>query len=106
VDERERRLAKNEVFFRESNELVARGLATKGFARADFICECSKLGCVERVPITLDDYRRVRELGVRFVVIPGHEDLTLEVVVERNAGYVVVEKVGDAAEVARETDLR
>jgi hypothetical protein len=48
----------------------------------------------------------VRAGAAQFVLVPGHEIPAIERVVERAASYVVVEKVGDAAEVAEETDPR
>jgi hypothetical protein len=43
---------------------------------------------------------------VRFVVHPGHEDPSIEVVVERYTAYFVIEKQGEAGDVARITDPR
>jgi hypothetical protein len=52
---------------------------------------------------------RVRkgDYTTRFAVVPGHELPEIEMVVERHAGYLVVEKrQADAQEVAFETDTR
>jgi len=104
---RPERRAKNEVFFRESNELLERAAAARGRDDVDFVCECARLGCVERLPMTVQEYEHVRRSGgERFVVVPGHEDLSLEVVVETHDGYRVVEKIGVAAVIAREADPR
>ena len=104
--ERERRLAKNEEFFRDSNELLAREAAGQRQERCDFICECSVLGCVERVLLTRSEYEHVRQRGDRFVLVPGHLDASIEVVVERYPDYVVIEKQGLAGAVARTDDPR
>jgi hypothetical protein len=48
----------------------------------------------------------VRVEGDRFVVAAGHEPDELERVVDRHARYVVVEKTGDAGELARADDPR
>jgi hypothetical protein len=93
--EQARRAARNEDFFRESNELVL-----EEGRRPDFVCECSRRGCVTRVVITRDEYEHVRERGNRFVLAPGHEDLSVEVIVERHPSYVVVEKIGAAGDEA------
>ena len=37
---------------------------------------------------------------------PDHEDPLVDLVVDRRNGYVVVEKVGEAADLAREQDPR
>jgi hypothetical protein len=105
-DDREQRLARNEAFFRETNEMLAKEGGTNTGGRADFICECSRSGCVDRLTITVGEYEAVRETSERFVVVTGHEDPSLEVVVERKPGYTVVEKIGAAAVIARETDPR
>ena len=91
---REERLAKNEAFFREANEILEEEAVAHVRAETDFVCECSRLGCVERLPITLAAYERVRQASDRFIVVPGHEDASLERVVETEARYVVVEKTG------------
>jgi hypothetical protein len=99
----EARLAQNEVMFRAVNERI-RELADKmGDEDASFVCECADETCVERVPLTLAQYDEVRVLPARFFVIPGHEATPLvETVLFRSAGFVIVRKVGLAADVARE----
>jgi hypothetical protein len=104
--ERERRLAKNEDFFRENNEFLALDAAATGREKCDFICECSTVGCLERIPLTRRDYEHVRERGDRFVLVPGHVNPSIEVVVERYPAYVVIEKQGPAGVVARADDPR
>ncbi len=51
-----------------------------------------------------ETYRRAREHPRRFLVLPGHVDETLEAVVERHPGYLIVEKKGVAGEVAEQAD--
>ena len=58
------------------------------------------------VELTLNAYERVREDPRHFLLVPGHEIPQAEVVVERQPAYVVVEKIGEAAEVAEEEDPR
>jgi hypothetical protein len=45
----------------------------------------------------------VREQPRRFFVLPGHQDPQLERVVETHGDYLVVEKTGEAGEVAERT---
>jgi hypothetical protein len=45
----------------------------------------------------------VREEPGLFFVRPGHEDPQLEHVVERRREYLIVEKTGEAGEVAEQT---
>ena len=102
----EARLARNEVMFRAINERI-RELGSK-FEQATgdrlaFVCECADETCVERVHLTLQQYDDVRAIPARFVVVPGHEVTPLvERVVYRSEEFVIVRKVGLAADVARE----
>ena len=103
---RQRRVAKNEDFFRKGNEIKERDAALWGSEKCDFICECSSLGCMTRLLLTRTEYEHIRAKGDRFAVHPGHEDPSVEIVVERFPAYFVIEKQGEAGDVARETDPR
>src|SRR5579884_1493319 len=102
----EARLARNEVMFRAINERI-RELALR-FDQSPaealaFICECADETCVERVNLTTQQYDDVRAIPARFVVVPGHEATPLvERVVFRSEDFVIVRKIGLAAEIARE----
>jgi hypothetical protein len=61
---------------------------------------------VTRVHITAEDYEHVRARGNRFVLAPGHQDTSVEVVIEQQADYIVVEKVGVAGDEAEKLDPR
>jgi hypothetical protein len=71
-----------------------------------FVCECGRLGCTELVELSVSEYQAVRSSGRRFIVLAGHVDATTERVVEERDGYVVTEKLGEAAELAEELDPR
>jgi hypothetical protein len=99
--------ARNQTVFREVNENVAKltGLVTEvGYNL--FICECSDTSCAESLEITAAEYEGVRAQGTRFVVVPGHELEAVERVVEGNRRFLVVEKLGPAAEIADAADPR
>lgn len=101
----EQRAARNEALFREVNENIARleeSYRTTATEPA-FICECTNDGCTEQFAIELDVYQRVREQPRLFFVLPGHQNPELERVVETHADYLVVEKTGEAGEVADRT---
>ena len=103
----EDRLTRNESVFREINERIGRGQwPGEGDARVGFRCECAQLGCNELLEASLSEYERVRAHGRRFLVLPGHECLDVEIVVETRPGYLVVEKRGQAGVTAEETDPR
>jgi hypothetical protein len=105
--ESERRLARNEGLFRETNEAIERGQWPNDPAKlVRFRCECSRMDCSQAIEITLAEYERVRDAPRRFVVVPGHEMVEIETVVSRASGHVVVEKRDVAGETAEATDPR
>jgi hypothetical protein len=57
-----------------------------------FACECDDPGCARAIEIPLGAYERAVAAVERFIVLPGHEDPEVEVVVERQDGYLVVSK--------------
>jgi transposase len=91
--------------FRTINERI-RELAGRfevGREPVGFICECADETCVEKVELTLEQYDEMRALPARFVVVPGHEATPLvERVVFRNPGFVLVRKIGLAADAVLE----
>jgi hypothetical protein len=105
------RIAHNEAFFREVNERVQE-LEQKRQDDADprvrweFLCECGQATCAEPVRMTRAEYEDVRSDPVRFAVLPGHEDPEIGRVLERTARFLVVEKVSDQQDIARERDPR
>ena len=95
--------ARNQSLFRSVNERIDQLSAADAVARSerlDFLCECADKGCLETVALTHDEYEAVRRTATHFPITPGHDDPDIERVVERQEGYVVVEKVGAAADVA------
>jgi len=108
VDERERRLGENEILYREVNERVRELNEQFGVDdRIEFVCECARLDCSERVGLSKAEYEQIRADGARFAVVPGHEDPTIEHVVARNERFFTIEKdEGGPAELARDADPR
>jgi hypothetical protein len=99
----EQRAARNEALFREVNQNIAQLEEQYGGTTTEpaFICECATDGCTERLAVDLDAYERVRQEPRLFFVLPRHEDPQLERVVETYGDYLVVEKTGEAGEVAQ-----
>jgi len=101
VEERLQRQARNEALLRQVNEQIATlREGAGGWADADqgfdFQCECGNLAsCDARVALTVEEYERIHGQRDRFVVLPGHETEELEVVVEANERYAVVDKRDD-----------
>jgi hypothetical protein len=109
MDERERRLGLNEAMFREVNERVEDMNQTFASVTGSFdiFCECSDTACTERITVPMQVYERVRGDSTHFLLRAGHEDPTVENVVETFEVFVVVEKEGVEVErIAEETDPR
>jgi hypothetical protein len=109
MSERERRLALNEAMFREVNERVEDMTNTFESHSGTFeiLCECADAGCTERLSIPKNVYESVRSDATHFLLHGGHEDSTLERVIETHDSYVVVEKEGrDVESVVEQTDPR
>jgi hypothetical protein len=103
----ESRKATNESLFREVNERIE--AAAKDFAAPEyleFVCECADVSCTRRLVLSLAEYEEVRAHAARFAVAPDHVDTELDRVVAERDRYVVVEKQGDAREVAERQDPR
>ena len=100
---RERRKGANEAWFREVNERLEDRAVDKGPASDSFeiVCECAREECTQRIAISFADYEAVRGSATRFVVLNGHIDQSCERVVSSTPAYDVVEKFGDAGEVAQ-----
>ena len=103
---REERLTKNELLFREANELTAKDLRDLGAHVVIFLCECSSRRCLERVELRTAEYEHVRASSHRFFVVPGHEVPAMERIVEQHQTYLVVEKTGVAGALADAADPR
>jgi hypothetical protein len=86
------RIARTESLFRDVNERVAEAAERFASSEAEFVCECSDGACTERVETPLEEYERVRADGVRFLLVPGHEDTRVERVVRARRHYAIVEK--------------
>jgi hypothetical protein len=107
VDERSARLAANEAAFRAGNEAIEANRGEVANAQQPYLCECGVESCFERVMLTREEYETVRSHPARFLVTPGHEDLTAgEVVVEEFSRYAVVEKRGEERKIVERTDPR
>jgi glutamate/tyrosine decarboxylase-like PLP-dependent enzyme len=109
TDLRRVRAAKNQSVFRDVNERIEK--ISERFDRGDsdarlFVCECAHVACQERFEMTDAEYEAVRRVPTHFAVKPGHEIEDVEEIVDRNERYVVVVKVGVAAEMAMKLDPR
>ena len=103
---RTERAARNEALFRETNERIADVAAALANETMTALCECSSPTCAETLEITPSAYEAVRAYGERFALLDGHDEPAIERVVERGPAYVVVEKLGEGAAIARDLDPR
>jgi hypothetical protein len=107
VTEREERSSRNEVLFREVNERIEKIQKGQGLAgHFDFLCECGDKSCIKQVSITLVEYEGVRSDPTHFVVVPGHELLDIESIVQAGDRFSVVRKQEEAAVFAERNDPR
>ena len=106
MSEAERRIGINESIFRDVNERIQELSEQLDTREAEFICECADRSCTAHLTLPLRDYEAVRAYPDRFVLIAGHQRAEAERVVEDHDEYLVVEKLGEAGEIAEETDPR
>jgi hypothetical protein len=109
VDERAKKIGLNEALFREVNERI--GEVNRTFAAVtgvmDVMCECGEAQCIERIAVEKGEYEAVRRNSAHFIVVPGHELLDVEYVVDEQPTYHVVQKrAGDPRLLAESTDPR
>ena len=99
---------KNEDLFREVNERIE--ALNESFESilpvGEWVCECPNETCADLVELSVAEYEAIRQHPNRFAVLPGHEALDVEVVVERHERYLVVEKIAHGGAVARRHDPR
>lgn len=93
-DTSKRKLAENEVVFREANKSVAEfaGDAASDDRPLRFYCECSKDECRERIELTPAKYRELHPNNRLFIALPGHEITEIEKIVSRQDEFIVIEK--------------
>jgi hypothetical protein len=100
VSERARRIAENEQRFRIFNEQV-RAVRAELQAESEFACECGDQSCMEPMNLSPEDYHHVRRDARWFAVLPGHDRPDVERVLERHPGHLVVQKLGEGAELVQ-----
>jgi hypothetical protein len=104
------RKALNEGRFRDANEQLERkavdlvGVDDGKFV--PFLCECPHMDCTQVALLTLKEYESIRSDGRQGLAVLGHEDPTIERVLERNERFVMTEKFGPAGEVHADNDDR
>lgn len=93
---------KSQRFISEVNDRMAQSFRRLAFdGPTGFICECGARDCMERIYLTLDEYRTVRLHPKRLAIARGHPLGAREHVVEKHERFAVVEKVGGEAATRR-----
>lgn len=107
MSESKRRVGENEAIFRSVNEEIS-GLNATFTATTNMmqvVCECGARSCTERIEISPERYREVREDPTMFVMKPGHDFPETETVTVKTPGYWIVRKdSGLPAAIAEATD--
>ena len=101
-----KRRALNENVFREMNERLERLGEEFGDETVEFLCECADPACAAPLTIPVSLYETARNHSRWFLVVPGHEREGIERVVQEHPDCLVIEKVGEAGEVAEDTNPR
>lgn len=105
----QQRIAQNDATFRNANERIGVAAGIYGAEMpVPFICECADPGCSEIVRVGLEHYEEVRANPRHFLNVPGHEAAGqgTAVLIAQREGYVIVETIGHAGEVAEALDDR
>jgi hypothetical protein len=97
---REWRIAHSEAWSRSLNQRDAKAVEGPA-AMADFRCECWQQQCTQRLPLSGEEWRMVRAQRNRFAVAPGHVAANFEAVIKEFPHFWMVEKFGEAGEVAK-----
>jgi hypothetical protein len=109
-EERAARGARTQSLFRDVNERVREinHVFSDVLPLGDWMCECADDACTARVEVSTAEYEAVRAVPTHFIVAPKdtHVFFEIEHVTERTDRYWVVEKDGEAAELAARVDPR
>ena len=105
--ERKERIAANETLFRAANERMAGWEEQHSRNTLEtYYCECADVECRDRIHLSKADYERIRSNSAHFGVVPGHEVLDVETVIEKHEDWAIVEKPSDVADIVESTDPR
>jgi len=102
------RVALNDATFRSANEGIEEKAEELDVDPAPFLCECAEESCTEVILLSLSEYEEIRSEPTHFFNVPGHQVTAgphAKVVAERN-GYVIVQKLGVAADIVADLDER
>lgn len=104
----EQRAAMNQAVDRDANETVedVAGAWDPPADPIDIRCECARADCREILRVSIAEYEAVRDDPRHFLVVPEHIDERIDRLLGYVRSYALIEKVGEGALVAEETDPR
>lgn len=95
----ERRLVENEQIMEALNERLGERVqeireesGTDPEAPIRFFCECSDITCRGRISLEPARYDQIHRDAALFVILPGHENASIETVVDTWGDHVIVRK--------------
>lgn len=103
------RVARNDAVFREANEVIRATAERTGMdGLLPALCECADPSCTELVQLTPREYEAVRTNPTWFINVRGHHVNAHGWArpVSENDRFVMVEKIGEAGEIAERLDPR
>jgi hypothetical protein len=105
------RVARNDARFREANERIVSTADSMELDHSEvlpFLCECAEETCTTVLQLSRGEYEAVRAHPTRFINARGHAEngRGWVRVLNQFERYVVVEKVGEAAEIVAGLDPR
>jgi hypothetical protein len=104
------RIAENDATFRVANEGISETAEEYEIDEGllPFICECADPACTDVTQLTRSEYEEIRANPAYFLNVPGHEvnAKAWGRVVGAKDRYVIVEKLGEAAEIVKAVDPR
>lgn len=109
MSERQKQVGRNENEARTANEIVSvdgEQAQLEGHEILAVLCECGDRDCHDPLTMTVDQYEEIRSQPAHFAVLSGHEILDCERVLATRGEYLIVEKFGDAGDVADASDPR
>lgn len=99
---------RNEVERRARNEWIAQ--TSDSFSAPiefeTYVCECGDAACEQEVKMTRQEYESVRADGTHFALAIDHENPEIDRLLGENGRFAIVEKLGEAARMAQESDPR
>jgi hypothetical protein len=82
-----------EDMFRKANEsIAAKARELDMESPIPFLCECSDIRCLERVPLSVEEYDEARAAPQRYLTMTGHE-VDGAFVIEQDGHFALVEKL-------------